>query len=447
MLDSEPVLRHGAAVEAERRKTGDREAIARAVALHARAIIVARNDPVAALAMLEAAWVEFGDLEQTEAGVDLMLAFVRSYRGIADNVHALEWIDRLLPIAERLGSLPKVARGILGRGISLAVSGRPREGIILLRGAHQLALANDLRDDIELGSRILLTFYEQWGDPAAGLALGREGLDIGRRLGSVAYSFQMVGNSAICALRVGEWDWATALLEEWLETRDGRDLLDGVPHRSRAFRRLPRPRHRRGYRGGGRLREGVTDPQFESYELWARAVTSLAKGELTGAISHAERAAQITDYFAPLAIPLAARAALWAADAATARRLLDNPRLALYSGPALDTDRTCIRAGIAALEGNAAEAVALYRDAMRAYRGLSLDFDAALAGLDVATLIGPTDRTSPEIAEWIDAARATLERLGAAPLLDRLDTALAVPDRTAQQRTGQAGKAPASAPR
>ena len=27
----------------------------------------------------------------------------------------------------------------------------------------------------------------------------------------------MVGNGAICAIRVGEWDWAAALLEEWLE--------------------------------------------------------------------------------------------------------------------------------------------------------------------------------------------------------------------------------------
>ncbi len=439
-LEPEPILRHGAAVEAERRRSGDREAIARAVALNVRAIIAGRSDPVAGLALLEQAWTEFGDLEQTQAGVDLMVAFVRAYRGIADNDHAAAWTDRLLPIAERLGSLPSVARGLQGRGVALLVSGRPREGIILLRGAHQLALTNDLRDDIELGCRVLLMFYEQWGDPAAGVALGREGLEIGRRLGSRAYSFQMVGNAAICAIRVGDWDWATVLLEEWIEqeTHDSawmefridRALIDGYRGRDTAA----------DIEAAERAREGVTDPQFESYELFARAATSLASGDLVAAIEYGERAAATTAYFAPLAIPVASRAALWAGDVATARRLLELPVLARFSGPAVDADRTCIRAGIAALEGSPSEAIALYRDAIRSYRGLNLEFDAALAGLDVATLVEAAARTSPEVAAWIATAHATLQQLGAAPLVARMAAALA-PTNGSPRRTGQLSKA------
>jgi hypothetical protein len=194
-------------------------------------------------------------------------------------------------------------------------------------------------------------------------------------------------------------------------------------------------------------RAGVTDPQFESYEQFARAVSSLAAGDLAAAIQQGERAAEITDYFAPLAIPVAGRAALWAGDAATARRLLEIPRLARFSGPVLDADRTCIRAGIAALEGNTSEALSLYRDAVRSYRALSLDFDAALAGLDVATVLGAVDRASPEIAEWIATARTTLERLGAAPLLARLQTALASADAGPAARTAAATKASVPAPR
>src|SRR5450759_1451934 len=102
----------------------------------------------------------------------------------------------------------------MGRGAALLTGGRPREGVVLLRGAHQMAMAHDL--EVEMNARILLAFYQQWGEPAAGLALGREGMEIARRRGSRPYGFLMVGNAMIVAFRVGEWDWAAATLDEWL---------------------------------------------------------------------------------------------------------------------------------------------------------------------------------------------------------------------------------------
>ena len=123
---------------------------------------------------------------------------------------ALVWMDRLLPIAERLSLLEDTISGLIRRGTTLLTLGRPREGMIVMRGVHQLAIANDVRD-LELNARVLMTFFEQWGEPAAGVALGREGLEIGRRLGSRSYGFQMVGNTSIwtarscarCAARTG----------------------------------------------------------------------------------------------------------------------------------------------------------------------------------------------------------------------------------------------------
>lgn len=441
VLDPEPVLRHGAAAEEERRRTGDREAIATAATLHALSIIYARSDPVAALQLLDRAWAEFSDLEETQAGVHLMSAMMRAHRGLADNENAIVWAERFLPIAERLGDLASIANGLLGRGVSLSVLGRPREGLVLLRGAHQLALTNKL-GDVELNSRVLLTFYEQWGEPAAGLALGREGLEIGRRLGSRAYGFAMVGNSVICALRVGEWDWASALLEEWLE-RESDDNQWVEFHVDRALLRAYRGLDTSADIGtAARRRAGVTDPQYESYELLARAVTGLAGGDLAGAVALAERSTEITDYFNPLAIPVAARAALWAGDVTTAQRLVEVPGMARFWGPALEADRTQIRAGIAALEGRIADAISLYRDAIRSYRTLSLGFDAALAGIDIATVLDPRDRSTPEIAEWIEAARVELDRLGARPLTDRLARALA---RTSDAPPRSGGSVPSPA--
>jgi class 3 adenylate cyclase len=422
LLEREPVLHHAKAAEAERRKSGDREAIAKAAALHTIAINSAGGDPAAALEMGLRLWDEFSDLEQTEAGVDVMSAINRAYTGLTDHGHALEWLDRMLPIAERLGNLPSIARGIQRRGIALALTGRPREGLLLLRGAHQLALANDVRD-VELGCRVLLTFYEQWGDPAAGLALGQEGLEIGRRRGSRQYAAQMVGNSAICAMRAGDWDWAAEVLGEWL-------AVEHVPadpqwaefHIDRAL--LAGLRGEDGSNDleiGSRLRAGLTDPQFESYELWARAARAFAAGDLTAAIEHAERSATITDYFGPLALPVGARAALWAGDATTARRLLDRIIASAHWGPVLEADKTRIAAGIAALEGRSVEALAGFRDALRAYQQLSLAFEEAACAVDMAVLLPREALDALDVVAAIGAARETLTRLGAVPWLARLE--------------------------
>ena len=422
VLDVEPVLRHAAAAEAERRKTTDREAIAVAAAVHARMVRGLRNDPAAALPMIQKVWEEFSDLEETQAGVEMMSVMAHIYSGLADNRSALAWVDRYLPVAERLGDLLPIARGLLGRGTNLSVLGRPREGIIVLRGAHQLALTNELRE-VELQGRILLTFYEQWGDPKAGVALGREGIEFGRRLGSRPYSFQMVGNTAICALRVGEWEWVASILNEWLEI-EGSESFWAEFHFDRAILHALRGLDTTSdLDAAARLRAGVTDPQYESYDLFARSTASLTTGDLGAAIEQAERAIAATGYFPPLAYPLAARAALWAGDAPTARRLLDKLTAASFWGPVLEADRIRIQAGISALEGRRPEALAGFLESIRAYEQLGLPFEQAAAAVDLVVVLPDAEQESPAAANAIASARATLTRLGAAPFLARLDGA------------------------
>jgi class 3 adenylate cyclase len=425
-LKPEVVMRHAEGALEERRRTSDRPALARAVAAHAQAINNSLGEPDRAEALLLEALPDFADLEQTSAGVDLMVAMVRAHRGQNDDASALEWLERYLPVAERLGLLEPTARGIMGRGSAFLTGGRPREGLVLLRGAHQLAVANDLRE-VELNSRVLLTFFEQWGEPAAGLALGREGIEIGRRVGSRSYGFQMVGNSSICALRVGEWDWVGAMLDEWL----GLEVTAGAFTEFFVDRAILR-----ALRGeiidaaadieeSARLRTTMTDPQFESYELLARAWSSLAAGDLAGARAHAERAAAITDYFEPLALPLAARAALWTGNLPEADAALATLAVTDYWGPALDVDRAVARAGVAALNGRGAEALAGYREALRGYRALELAFDEAILVVDMAMVLPAPERDALDVKNAIGNARETLTRLGASPFLFRLDAATA----------------------
>ena len=51
-------------------------------------------------------------------------------------------------------------------------------------------------------------------DPAAGLAMARDGLEIATGAGRPRTASSMVGNGAVSAIRVGEWAWAAALLDE-----------------------------------------------------------------------------------------------------------------------------------------------------------------------------------------------------------------------------------------
>jgi class 3 adenylate cyclase/tetratricopeptide (TPR) repeat protein len=421
-LDASLVVRHAEAALAEQRRTGDREAIAMAVAEVGRSVRYTVGDPEGALAILGPAWDEFSDLEQTEAGVELMIAIASSHSGRNDVARATEWTDRYLPIAERLGLLAPTTRGMIARGSALLMVGRPREGIVLLRGSHQLALANDLRD-LELQARVLMTFFEQWGEPAVGLALAREGIDIGQRLGSRSYVFQMVGNGSICAFRTGDWDWASTSLDEWLAidtvfTQQAEFFVD------RAILRTLRGEDAAAdVAAATRLRVsgGITDPQWESYELWATALAAFIAGRYDEARRLGSRAVELTTYFAPLAYPLVIRSALHAGDAAGASSTLALMDASGYRGPALSADRLVALAGIDALEGRGASAVAGYREALRAYRQIGLAFDEAMAAVDVATLLPPAEQDAPDIAATVAAARATLERLGSRPLLARLD--------------------------
>ena len=67
------------------------------------------------------------------------------------------------------------------------------------------------------------------------------------------------------------------------------------------------------------------------------------------------------------------------------------------------------------------EALGLYRDTLRGWREFGLAYDAALTGIDMATLLDPAE---PEVRAAADSTREILTRLGAKPFLARLDAAM-----------------------
>jgi hypothetical protein len=131
----------------------------------------------------------------------------------------------------------------------------------------------------------------------------------------------------------------------------------------------------------------------------------------------------VTPYFVPISLPLAARAALWDGDAATADVLANQIAATVSRGQAVALDHLTLRAGIAALEGRRGEAIAGYREALRGWRQLGLAFDEAMAVLDMTVLLAPTEREMADGPAIREAARETLARLGAQPFLARLEAA------------------------
>ncbi len=371
--------------------------------------------PENALALLERAWPQFSDLAETEAGARLMVAFARAYGAMDDVEQAIGWAERAIVVGERLDLMEVIVRSLHSRGAALLKVNRSREGMVLIRGAGELAEAYGLLDS-ETRSRTMQTFIAQWDDPRAGLEAARAGQQLAERVGSRTLSLLLGCNGVSCAIRVGEWEWANALLDAWsavdipdagrVELTADRIILDAL----------------RGLDASelidsiGPLVVGLTDPQYESYRQLALAWTALASGRLADAVA-AARAAAMTTNFGPMAGPLAARAALWSGDAAGVRASLDELSHQSDRGSALTADVVTVRAGLAALEGHPAEALSLYRDALRAWQGLGLQWDEALCVIDMTTVL---DLAEPEVRAAADTARSILAGIGARPFLERL---------------------------
>jgi class 3 adenylate cyclase/tetratricopeptide (TPR) repeat protein len=434
-IDADVVERHAAGALEARRAGGDRVAIAAAAEVHGTVVAGWRSDPQRGLDLLLPAAEEFSDLADTEAGMRLLIAVARQYVRLQQYGPAMERIERLLPIAERLGLVEAIASGLSLKATVLHGTGRPQEAWVLVDGAFRLATAHQLHER-EMYLRTGRTFHAQYMDPAEGLELAREGQENARRLGSRAYTFLMVGNGVSCAFRTGEWDWADAQLDEWLG--EERLLSGGVVELLVDHAILAAVRGRDASADMARVvadLEGITDPQYVSYEHMARAWIALSEGRLPEAADRAETASDATSDFQMIALPVAARAGLWAGDPSRVRQVVARLDASIQLGRAFDADRVTARAGLAALEGRTTEAASAYREALRAWRGLKLAWDEALTIIDMATVLGPAD---PEVRAAADVARATLRRLEASPYLDRLEAAMSGPPAAGARRVAPA---------
>ncbi len=406
-------------------KIGDRKAAARATAALAWSLLTVRSNQ-AALTLLESAAAEYEDLWPDAVAVELRGRLARAYEQNEQHQRAVEVADTALAAAEHADLVPVLARILIDKGSALGNLGRLREAIALINAGEQLARDNGLNEQL-LNALVTGGFHRSEIDEVAALASYREGLALARRLGQRQYIFRFVNNVGWTSFLVGDWDGALAELDGALA-----EDLD----RSRRVYLLANALSVRALRGESvsegmveleQLTSDETEPDLIVQLLWARANVALRDGQLSDAASAWRRAASLSASQAPAALYEAARSALWARDIAAAREDLAALDATGFHGRVVEARRTTIRAGLAALEGNSADALSLYRDALRGWRELGLAWDEALTGVTMATLLDPTE---PEVRAAVDSTREILVRLGATPFLERLDATVArsVPD-------------------
>jgi hypothetical protein len=247
--------------------------------------------------------------------------------------------------------------------------------------------------------------------------LERAGVTLARRLGDRSIEIILLGNSAEDARRTGNWEWAIGELESALQ-------LD-IDAASRRWLVVVRA----GYRAYmGEMTETELDAIRKevagSEDTDIMAGTHEVAAAMAAGAGHARRAhdeylamADASSLNAPYLLPLAAIQAVLAGDAALARADLERLRDIGTRGRAVDANRLGIEAGIAALDGDPAGALAGFRQSIAALRELGLPWDEAWITIVAMSVLGAGE---PETLGWATRSADFLESVGARPAAELL---------------------------
>jgi len=163
----------------------------------------------------------------------------------------------------------------------------------------------------------------------------------------------------------------------------------------------------------------MTEAQAQTSVSEVQALLSLSRGDFTVALDLARWSYERNIAPDATAPQTATRAAACLRDAAAVRdalRVLDG-----QSGRVPAAIRREAEASLAALEGRRGEAMPLFTDAVRRWRDLGLEFEAAICTLNLVTLLGASD---PECRALAIDAGALFERLETRPFGKLLEGAM-----------------------
>ena len=401
-----------------RTEIGDRLASARTVTELVRAMLMGRQSE-RALATLEAAVPTFADLAPDPVFVGLEAQFARAAFLQDDHHRSLEIVERVLDAAEHGDLSAIVADALVTKGSALSAVGRIREGMGVVETGERLALANGLTWTALRGLNNRLNDLAEF-DPRAYRDSALDGLNLARRIGDRGWMFSFLVLCGFSAFMIGEWDeavgfWETILAEN-PEPGDRLVPLYGVANAA-AARGEPIP-------GAAdeieRIAAEVSDPQVTWTTVAGPASFATAEGRLADAVALWRAGVRSSPTFAKEWLPTGARLSIRLGDVNGARvAIAELDELGIHT-PRHEAERLAIRAGIAALEGHAADGVRLYVESLQAFRDLGLPFAVAEVTIEMATVLDPA---TPDVATAIETARTILTRLRARAYLDQLEAA------------------------
>jgi len=167
---------------------------------------VARLEP--ALGALEAAGAS-----QEIAAVAAQLGRYLSFSG--EYERALPHLERALTLAEALDQPETLAEAMNTKGGILFANGhRPQEALVLLRGALEIALANDLHSAALRAYNNLGAFLWVRGEFRVCLANAERALELARRVGDRSWESTFVTGPTGFLMMLGLWDEALARVSE-----------------------------------------------------------------------------------------------------------------------------------------------------------------------------------------------------------------------------------------
>lgn len=399
---------------------GDEAAMGRASALLGEVLIDAGN-PAEAVQALEAADAALPAQWTGPARAEVLSNLSRAYMRTGRNAEAVAVAERALALAEELELDRILAETLNNKGSAMGHMGRPREGTALLRAAVEIARAGGhVAAEIRALSN-LATNLESTGEASEAY---RRATELAARVGnralgrwsSVALRFQAY-------FRAEDWDEALRAWADPFATDEPASALDEIRDlATRAYFLIARGDPTDDVlRRMEELSGAVSDAFAASAVLYLRSERALVAGDFATAVGLALQASDTDDQIGFIYAVLAMRPALWMRDLERARAVAARVEADPYRGPASTAHRLAARAGLAALEGRAEEAVELYREARARMIDNGDAFNAALTGLDMITMVGPD---LPAAREAAAEARVTFERVGARPYLAFLDASM-----------------------
>lgn len=361
----------------------------------------------------EATAAEFGDLEGSIEYVRFAVATAGSYMLLTRDEDALEVIASALPSAERLGLTNESLDLLAVRGALIARMGRINEATALLAGVIEVAASHNFMG-IELRARINLSYASAADDAHLAHRVARDGLAKARRFGRRGQGEYLRGNAVGTAIEIGEWDWAVAELDDYLDET----AISGWVDRGTlaALRGEPAEQY---LAQAERILEGSSEVQRRAVYDQAFAMMAFAQRRLQEARDFAVSAFTADRTPDAQSVMLAVRATLLLHDADGAKRVA--AELAGRAGRMVAAYRLEAEAGIAALEGSA-DALGRYVESIRLWGDMDVPFETAQAGLVALSLLGTTQ---PGIIEAGHRSREIFARLGAVPFVEWIDELLA----------------------